>query len=440
MHSMHLLSLNPIEFPLTSRWRSGMFLFLAAAVTLLGSMEAMKIAALTAMETSGDVTAVQKSIAIDPGDPALHYRLAQLTGDSAEQSSITAAVQAARRATTLNPNRSDYWLTLASACESAGDKACADQSLQRALNLAPMVPQVWWLAGNHYLRTDRPDAALPCFHRLLELSPDYAAPIFALSLSAYGDPKLIFDNVVGNTKNPEIGLAFADFMSANNQLDAAHQAWTQVANGGAQFSFAEVQPYIERLLSQGRYPEAQSIWRQLEGRGVIARPVDREPGNLVFNGGFEQPPVSAGFDWRVQPSSYASIDFGDASPYSGEHCLRIDFPVGQNDDFEPVFEIVPVIPNQAYGLTAYARSSDITSDSGPRLRVTDPDCTACLIAVSDVTVGSTPWHKVTLQFTAGPQTQAVRVSVWRPRSRVFPMEISGSFWLDAVSLSPEHHS
>jgi hypothetical protein len=303
-----------------------------------------------------------------------------------------------------------------------------------------MVPQVWWLAGNHYLRTDRADAALPCFHRLLELSPDYAAPIFALTLRAYGDPKLIFDAVVGNTKNPQIQLDFADFMSANNQFDAAYQAWTQLADGGAQFSFAEVQPYIERILSQGRYHEAQSIWSQLEARGVIDKPRGNEPGNLVFNGGFEQPPVGAGFDWRSQPSTYVSVDFGDASPYSGEHCLRIDFPVGQNDDFEPVFEIVPVTPNQTYSLTAYVRSSDITSDSGPRLRVIDPDCTACLNAVSDKTVGSTPWHKVTVPFTAGPQTQAVRVSVWRPRSRVFPMELSGSFWLDAVSLRPEHQS
>ena len=49
-------------------------------------------------------------------------------------------------------------------------------------------------------------------------------------------------------------------------------------------------------------------------------------------------------------------------------------------------------------------------------------------------------HQVTIEFTSGLQTHAVRVSVWRPRSRVFPMEISGSFWLDAVSLRPEHLS
>jgi hypothetical protein len=165
--------------------------------------------------------------------------------------------------------------------------------------------------------------------------------------------------------------------------------------------------------------------------------VDSEQGNLVFNGGFEQPPLGAGFDWRSQPSPYVSVDFADASPYEGTYCLRVDFPVSENDEFEPVYQILPVAPNQAYTLAAYVRSGDITSDSGPRLRVMDPSCPSCLDASTATTVGTTPWHTVTLKFFAGPQTQAVRVSVWRPRSRTFPMDISGSFWLDAVSVRAE---
>ena len=50
-------------------------------------------------------------------------------------------------------------------------------------------------------------------------------------------------------------------------------------------------------------------------------------------------------------------------------------------------------------------------------------------------MGTTAWHVVTVKFTAGPQTQAVRVSsAWRARSRIFPMEISGTLWVDDVSL------
>ena len=278
--SMRPLTVNYIEFSLKSLRRSGLFLSLAALVTLVGSAEAIKIAAVTALGKSTEVSDVQKALALDPGNPVLHNRLSQLYGDSLEPSNLAEAVQEARRATALNPNKSDYWLTLASACESVRDNACADQALQRALDLSPMVPQVWWVAGNHYLRTDRPESALPCFHRLLELSPDYAAPTFDLTLRAYGDPKMILEKVVGDEKDPRLALAFADFMSANNEFDAAHQAWTQIAAGGSPFPFAAVQPYIERLLGHGRYQEAQAIWLNLEGRGVIAKPADSEPGQF----------------------------------------------------------------------------------------------------------------------------------------------------------------
>jgi tetratricopeptide (TPR) repeat protein len=434
---MSLLSADCVEISLKSCRRSGLFLSLAALVTLVGSAEAIKISAVTALGKSTQISVVQKALALDPDNPTLHAQLGQLYANSLVLSDLVEGVAQERRATALNPHKSDYWLTLASACESVRDNTCADQAHQRALVLSPMVPMVWWVAGNHYLRTGQPEAALPCFHRLLELSPDYAAPTFDLTLRAYDNPKMILEKVVGDEEDPRLDLAFADFMSANNEFDAAHQAWTQIADGGSQFPFVAVRSYLDRLMGHGRYLEARAIWLYLEGRGVIAKPADSEQGNRVFNGGFEQPPLDAGFDWRSQSSSYVSVDFADATPFAGMHCLRVDFPVGQNDEFEPVYQILPVVPNQAYTLAAFVRSRDITSDSGPRLRVTDPSCPSCLDAWTDPTVGSTPWHRVTLRFSAGPHTPAVRVSVWRPRSRSFPMEISGSFWLDTVSVREE---
>lgn len=431
---MRLLFADYIDFSLKSRRRSALFLSLVALVTLAGSAEAIKIAAVTALGKSTEVSAVQKGLAFDPDNPALHDRLSQLYGDSLGLSNLAEGVAQARRATALNPNKFDYWLSLASACESIHNDACADQALQRALFLSPMMPLVWWVAGNHYLRTDRPEASLPCFHRLLELSPDYATPTFDLTLRAYGNPKMILENIVGGGKNPKLALAFADFTSGHDDFETAHQAWTEVAGGGSPFPFVAVQPYLERLLSRGRYQEAQAVWLHLEQRGVIARPADSEEGNLVFNGGFEQPPLDAGFDWRSPPSPYVSVDFADSSAYQGARCLRVDFPVSQNDEFEPVYQILPVAANKAYTLAAYVRSRDITSDSGPCLRVTDAACPGCWTASTATTVGTTPWHLVTLKFSAGAATQAVRLSVWRPPSRTFPMEISGSFWVDGVSV------
>jgi len=431
---MRLFSANYTDFSLWPRWRAGLFVSFVALVAIVGSAEAIKVAVVTALGKSTQVAEVRKGLALDPDNPELHHRLSQLYGGSLGLSDLAEGEAQARRATALNPHKSNYWLTLASACESLNDNACADQAVQRALVLSPMVPLVWWVAGNHYLRTQRPETALPCFRRVLELSPDYAVPTFDLTLHTYGDPKTILEKVVGDGKDPGLALAFANFLSANNDFDAAHLAWTKIADRGVSFPFTAVQPYLERLLSHDRYREAQAIWLDLERLGVIAKPAGSEQDNLVFNGGFEQPPLMGGFDWRLRSAPYASVDFADTSAYEGAHCLRVDFLVSRNDEFAPVYQILPVASNQAYTLVAYVRSRDLTSDSGPRLRVTDAACPSCLDASTAATVGSTPWHPVTLNFSSGPQTQAVRLSVWRPPSQTFPAEITGTFWLDAVSV------
>jgi tetratricopeptide (TPR) repeat protein len=400
----------------------------------MGSAEAIKIARAKALEASIDVSAVGQGLAFDPANSQLHYRLSQLEGASVEGSNAAAGEAQARLAIALNSNRFEYWLNLASQCESNRDYPCATMAVHRALALCPMMPRVWWVAANYYLRANQPQAALPCFHRLLELGPDYLVPTLDLTLRAYGDPTTILEKVVGVGADVRPVLGFADFVSAQNDFDAAHEAWTQVTRQGSTFPFAAVQPYLERLLTRGRYPEAQAVWRYLEQQRIIATPADSSDGNLVFNGGFEQAPLEAGFDWRSMPSSYVYLDFSDSSAYHGARCLRLDFPVGQNDEFEPVYQIMPVVSGRSYTLAAYVRTSDITSDSGPRLRVVDAECPTCLDVSTASTVGTTPWHPIMVKFSTGAQTRAARLSVWRPRSRTFPMEMSGTLWIDDVSV------
>jgi hypothetical protein len=116
--------------------------------------------------------------------------------------------------------------------------------------------------------------------------------------------------------------------------------------------------------------------------------------------------------------------------------LRIDFTVNRNEEYRPLFQLVPVAPNQAYTLTAYVRSQDITSDSGPRLQVVDPIHSNGPNAMSETTVGTTPWHQINLKFCTGPDTKLVQLSILRVRGRTFPTEITGSFWLDTVAMKP----
>jgi tetratricopeptide (TPR) repeat protein len=430
---MRLLSPQSVPIP-WPRWRYGCLIGLLGVVAVVGSAEVFKIATAASLAKSTEMAQVQKGLLFDPENPELYDRLSHLESDALEPANLVEAVRQARRATELNPLQFSYWLQLASACESAGDQACAREGFEHALGLAPRRPQVWWTAANYYVRAGQPEAALARFRRLVEIKPDLAAQTFDVGLHAYGDPELLWARMVAGSTDIERGLAFVDCMSANERFDSAHQAWTWIESMGTPVPFSTLQPYLERLLSHRRFGEAQAVWWRLEQWGAIPKSAESDRGNLVFNGGFEQTPLEAGFDWRSLPSPYVSVDFADSAAYQGARCLRIDVPVGQNDEFEPVYQILLLAPNQAYILSAYVRTQDITSDSGPRLRLVDLACPSCLDESTEATVGSTPWRQVALTFESGPQTQAVRLSVWRPRSRTFPTEMSGTFWLDGVRL------
>ncbi len=301
-----------------------------------------------------------------------------------------------------------------------------------------MMPRSYWVVANHYLRTDRSQEALAQFRRLLELGPDsgYAERTFQLCLQAVSDPDAVFRQVLAGRKDPKLGLDYVDYLSRHDQPDAAYRVWTLALANAQPFPLALAKPYLERLLDLHQYQEALTVWEDLERLGIVKNPAKEDPGNLVFNGGFEQDPLNAGFDWHSAEASFLSFDFADPGAHQGNRCLRLNFTVKRNETYQPVYQLVPVVPGQAYQLAAYVRSEDITSDSGPRLHVFDPMHSERLDVSTETTVRTTPWHPVNLSFQAGPDTRFVAVSVWRPRSRTFPPEISGSFWLDEVSLKP----
>ena len=133
---------------------------------------------------------------------------------------------------------------------------------------------------------------------------------------------------------------------------------------------------------------------------------------------------------------YLVVDFASPEAFNGHRCLSIGFTVEQNEEYEPVYQFVSVLPQTTYALDAYARSSDITSDCGPRLRVLDPENPQVLDVSTLGTVGTTGWHEIKALVSTGPKTRIIRLSVWRPRCRDYPMTVTGTFWLDKISFTP----
>jgi len=419
---------------LDSRLRLLLFLLVVAAPALVLMAKTLRVTLAQTWGDSLELNSIQRAIALDRGNPQLHYTLGTVYLFGGETTPPALAVEEMRQATVIRPNSARFWSGLGKACWMAGDQDCADQAFARAVALAPSSPQYVWDAAVNAAGMRRRGPAISQLQNFLRLQPEGYPQAFQLLWRAFGDSGLLWNDLLQPSAGADVKLACLEFLGENGRFDLAAEYWAELAAAHPALSFAAAEPYLEELISNAHYPEAVELWRYLRQSGAVADSPGADPANLVFNGGFEQAPLQAGFDWRYQPQPYINVNFADPAAHRGARALRVDFTVPRNSEFEPVQELAPVAPGKTYVLSAYVRSEAITSDSGPRLRVVDPQCPACLDVATEAVTGTTNWHEIHVPFTAGPANSIVRISVWRLRSRSFPMEISGSAWFDDVAL------
>jgi hypothetical protein len=234
------------------------------------------------------------------------------------------------------------------------------------------------------------------------------------------------------------------FLNSTADYESAMKIWGQMIAGPDRSpDLSLVKPFLDFLIDHNQIQDAGTVWNDLERAGVIAPTPQTQGDNLLYNGDFEGQPLNTGFDWRLSDSQDLEFDLADPTAYHGTKCLRIEFPVGQNSEYDLVDQVVRIKPGTRYQLTAYVRSDNLTSDSGPRLRTIEMGCADCAARVSDPTLGTTAWHPVSVEFVTQPQTTAVRISFWRPQDRTSSRDITGKVWLDDVTLrqmdAPDPH-
>jgi len=423
------------EWSLHPAWRTALFLAPIIAGSVWLSHIAIVVARVTYQTETVSIPDIQKAITQDPNNADLIHRLGYVYSSSPTDSDMTESVKYLRQALALNPRRWDYWRDLGASCDFAGDLQCSDEAFNRVLALNPMAPSVQWTTGDHYLLTNRAEKAFPYFRRLLAMDPAYLEATIRVCLRATRDPQAVYKGVIPQGKDASGRFAFLMFLSSSADYENAMRIWGQMISGPERSpDLSMVTPFLDFLIDHNQIQDASIVWSDLEHAGVIPPTQPSETGTLLYDGGFESPPLNTGFDWRTSEAPDLDIDYSDSSAYKGAKCLQIKFVVGRNVDYDLVNQVVLVKPNTRYQLTAYVRSDNVTSASGPRLRVLEMGCENCAVRTSDPTLGSTEWHPVEVIFTTEVQTQAVKISFWRPLDQVSHADITGTVWLDEVTL------
>jgi hypothetical protein len=378
-------------------------------------------------------TSVEAAIQWDRDNPQYYDALGTLTHFYGTPKNLDASVAFYESAKRLSPYDAHFWSDLGSAYDWAGRTNDALSAFKRALRLFPNSPEINWRFANFAFRTHRIPEALDALQVVLVGNIPAHRDVFRLAVSATRDNRAILQML------PPQASVFFDYlnfeMEAGN-VTAAEQVWLRLLQLKLPFDLRQAFPYLDALIQHREPGRLFAAWSALAERfpAQIGPLVNNS--NLVANGGFEHDILDGGFDWRIVPvdGAVVSLDFQDA--FEGARALRIEFSGKRNLDYGHVLQYVAVQPNTQYRFSGALQMKGISTDSGPRFQVFDAFDMGKLFVSTENTVGTSGWSSQHLEFKTKADTRLLIVRVARPPSQKLDNQISGTVWVDRVSLTP----
>ena len=361
------------------------------------------------------------------------YQLARYRQLDFEHSDLPLAITYYRRATSVNPRSSFYWLDFASAYESAGDVAEAEQAFRRARDLYPISADAAWRLGNFLLRQGRVPEAFQQIHDAVAINPKLTAPAISACWRSAQDIDQILRTVLPDGADENWG-AIQFFVQAR-EPQPAMAVWKRIAAHDASFPASETFPLLDMLIATGHADDARAVWNQALLAAAVPREADASD-SLVWNGGFEKEPLDGGFDWRFRSVEGAEIKWDEEFVHSGRRSLRVDFDGTTNVDFENVWQYEVVLPSTRYRFGAFFRTEDLSTDSGIRFEIRDVSRPGTPVRSTPNLVGSQSWAEQNLEILTSPDTRLLQIVLRRTRSDKLGNKIRGTAWIDDVALVP----
>ena len=347
-----------------------------------------------------------------------------LQGPDPSPPSSIEGLESALTENAINPYR---WLEMAEGYEQAGDLEKARVSFRRAEQLGPNLPPVWIrVAGFHFRMGETREGLLAGAHAQ-GISESSDAFLFQYYDRFVRDTPLVIQAIAADRRALS---AFLRHLMAAGKPEDASVVWAALRQ--QQFATRELGiAYVEFLLAQRRYDEAEKVWVQ------ETRPETRggyPAHNRVYNGGFEMEPSGCRLDWKIGKSETVEVDRDASVAREGKFSLRVRFPGTENVSFQQVTQTV-IAASGNYRLSAWLKTEGITTDQGVRFCIQDAESNQRLSFETDPIRGTNDWMEVAGYFTVPPQTNLLNLSICRLPSLRFDSKVSGTVWIDGVTLA-----
>ncbi len=422
-----------MEFPLAAAGRRLTTLVISLPIAAVLIFQAGEIWLASRRLDSDKIPEMERGAALLPGDGSAWDRLGRMRQWDFMNPDLPGAIDDYRKAVQVDPRSAHFWMDLASGYEEMGDDARARDAYLRAKAVYPGSGEVAFHFGNFLLREQEYPQAYAELQRAVRADPSLLPLAISRTWRSSDDVGDLLNDVL--PANQEAYLQALDFFSSIHQAEPGLAVWQRLIALGKGLPLQRVLPFFDELIHEDRGDEARRAWR--EALAAAGLPHD-EPANQnrVWNGNFAHDFINGGLDWRWMPLLDAEMGFDPEPAPNGSRAVRLDFNGGTNLELAAPAEYVPAEHSHNYHFHAYMRTEGITTESGVRFGISDPNHNGALNVLTDNFTGSHSWTPVEADFTTGPDTHFLLVELFRGPSRLFENKLEGTAWIADVSVVP----
>ncbi|MGA8677166.1 MAG: hypothetical protein WA603_24185 [Candidatus Acidiferrales bacterium] len=383
---------------------------------------------------SSNLAVIERGAALEPGDAEAWDILGRHRQLDFANPDPVQAVTDYERAVHDDPLSANHWMNLAGAYEAIGDLNSAQHAFEQARAVYPISAEVAWNYGNFLLRRDQDAAAYAEIRHAVQSDPRLLRLAVSRVWRARHDVNVLLDQALPADVDPYIQAL--NFFASTRQPDAALSVWRRLITLGKPVPLQKTFPFFDELILDDRSADAKRVWTQALAAAGLP---DDKSGNhsLVWNGSFSRDFYNGGLGWRWDSTWDVGFSFESAPPSYGIRTVRLDFAGGRNLGLAEPAQDVPVEPSRVYHFHAYMRTEAITTESGLRFSIIDPNHGGAVDAQTENFTGSHPWTALDMDVTTGPETHFLLIRLLRVDSRLFDNKLRGSVWIADVSLIPE---
>jgi carbohydrate binding protein with CBM4/9 domain/tetratricopeptide repeat protein len=326
----------------------------------------------------------------------------------------------------LNPHDAVCWTALGDSYAQAGDLANERRTLEAALRADPNDAHIALNTATIYANSDEVERALPLYRVAIQKRPDWAAQLLPNIWLHDPNAEELMAKALPPTASPR--LALLKLLVGKNESGPAALVWQTIIQSKEPVESKGTLFFIDSLLAQNNVDAATQAWQQLTARDAdLAQRSAR--GNLISNAGFEHSILNGGFDWIYKPVEGIDVSVDTAEFHSGNRSLAVNFDT-DNLGTTGLKQLVRVQPGSHYSFSAWIRADSIETASGPRFAFSDTRTRQILFDSEDA-LGSFPWRSVSGEFNTGPGTNLLELSIVRNPANG---RIRGKIWIDDLEL------